>query len=128
MSAYDRKGKLLRVEDAEGEAQQKEGQPVVPKEDRADLKPFPLNPLFVSESVLSEDLRNRLYEEVVEKKKSVRTVSVMYGVDMRRVAAVVRLVTLEKQMAREVCVSFFFPLLLDACVGISRFPMMSKFD
>lgn len=115
LSAYDRKGKLLRVDDAEGEGKspQQDGQAVVPKESKADLRPFPLNPLFMSESVLSEDLRNRIYEEVVENKKSVRTVSVLYGVDMRRVAAVVRLVTLEKQMVREVCSDFFSAAVLE---------------
>lgn len=65
-------------------------------------KPFPLNPVFVSESVLSEELRNEIYEQVVNKGKSVKTVSVMFGVDMRRIGAVVRLVELEKRMKAEV--------------------------
>ncbi|EGE03308.1 hypothetical protein TEQG_02343 [Trichophyton equinum CBS 127.97] len=64
-------------------------------------KPFPLNPVFVSESVLSEELRNEIYEQVVNKGKSVKTVSVMFGVDMRRIGAVVRLVELEKRMKAE---------------------------
>ncbi|KAM5442322.1 hypothetical protein MferCBS31731_002697 [Microsporum ferrugineum] len=65
------------------------------------LQPFPLNPFFVSESVLSEELRNEIYDQVVNKGNSVRLVSVMFGVDMRRIGAVVRLVELEKRMKAE---------------------------
>ncbi|KAL4884173.1 eukaryotic mitochondrial regulator protein-domain-containing protein [Aspergillus karnatakaensis] len=64
-------------------------------------RPFPHNPAFVSEPVLSEELRNDIYEQVMVKKKSVRAVSVDMGVDMRRVAAVCRLVALEKRMRKE---------------------------
>ncbi|KAJ5947447.1 hypothetical protein N7466_000462 [Penicillium verhagenii] len=60
-------------------------------------RPFPNNRNFVSESVLSEDLRNEVYVRVVEKKKSLRAVSVELGIDMKRIAAVVRLVELERR-------------------------------
>ncbi|KAJ5134129.1 hypothetical protein N7526_005494 [Penicillium atrosanguineum] len=60
-------------------------------------RPFPSNPTFTSENILSEELRNEIYVLVVEKKKSVRAVSVQLGVDMKRIAAVVRLVELEKR-------------------------------
>ncbi|KAL1991732.1 hypothetical protein VTN49DRAFT_5040 [Thermomyces lanuginosus] len=60
-------------------------------------RPFPLNPYFVSEPILSEELRNAIYEKVVVQKQDVRTVSAQMHVDMRRVAAVVRLVELEKR-------------------------------
>ncbi|KAF7717816.1 Uncharacterized protein PECH_008460 [Penicillium ucsense] len=60
-------------------------------------RPFPGNSSFLSESVLSEELRNEIYVRVVEKKKSVRAVSVEFGVDMKRIAAVVRLVELERR-------------------------------
>ena len=65
-------------------------------------RPFPLNQAFVSESILSEELRNEIYEQVVVKKKSVRAVSYDMGVDMRRVAAVCRLVAMEKRMRQQV--------------------------
>ncbi|KAL2000542.1 hypothetical protein VTN02DRAFT_2949 [Thermoascus thermophilus] len=71
------------------------------EEQSGPARPFPLNPAFVSESILSEDLRNEIYRRVVEQKKSVRAVSVEMGVDMRRVAAVVRLVELEKRWRKE---------------------------
>ncbi|PKY06266.1 hypothetical protein P168DRAFT_288213 [Aspergillus campestris IBT 28561] len=61
--------------------------------------PFPLNPYFSAENILSEELRNEIHARVTGRnKKSVRAVSVELGVDMRRVAAVVRLVELEKRM------------------------------
>ena len=71
-------------------------------------KPFPLNPNFVSESVLSEELRGEIFRRVVGLKKSVRAVSVELKVDVRRVAAVVRLVQLERQWRSEVSLSLFF--------------------
>lgn len=89
LSAYDKRGKLLR----EGEDS---------KEGRDDLRPFPLNMHFVSESILSESLRQEIWRRVQIDKKSVRTVSVELGVEMRRVGAVVRLVELENQARLEV--------------------------
>lgn len=89
LSAYDRRGKLLR----EGEDT---------KETQEDLRPFPLNTHFFSESVLSEPLRLEVWRRVQVEKKSVRTVSVELGIEMRRVGAVVRLVELERQMRKEV--------------------------
>ncbi|GLI80788.1 hypothetical protein PoHVEF18_009145 [Penicillium ochrochloron] len=60
-------------------------------------RPFPGNRTFISEAVLSEDLRNEVYVRVVEKKKSLRAVSVELGIDMKRIAAVVRLVEMERR-------------------------------
>ncbi|EED17595.1 conserved hypothetical protein [Talaromyces stipitatus ATCC 10500] len=64
-------------------------------------QPFPLNPLFVSEPILSDELSNEIYKRVVVQGKSVRSVSVELRVDMRRVGAVVRLKELEKRMKNE---------------------------
>ena len=64
--------------------------------------PFPLNPHFVSESILSEALRLEIWKRVMVEKKSVRQVSVELGVEMRRVGAVVRLVEVEKRMRAKV--------------------------
>ncbi|KAJ5319140.1 Ribosomal protein S35 [Penicillium brevicompactum] len=69
--------------------------------DAAATRPFPHNPNFISESVLSEDLRNEVYHRVVEQKKSLRAVSVQLGIDMKRIAAVVRLVELEKRQRQQ---------------------------
>ena len=74
----------------------------LPPETLDDLRPFPLNSNFVSQSILSEDLRNEIWKRVQEQGKSVRQVSIEMGVDMRRVAAVVRLVEVERRMRAEV--------------------------
>ncbi|EEQ88831.1 hypothetical protein RJZ56_005072 [Blastomyces dermatitidis] len=92
ISAYNNNGMLIRS---------KEGGKDTDAETLEDLRPFPLNPTFVSESVLSEDLRNEIHRQVVEYGKSPREVSVMHGVDLKRVAAVVRLVELEKKWVAE---------------------------
>ncbi|KAJ5689446.1 hypothetical protein N7462_003838 [Penicillium macrosclerotiorum] len=65
--------------------------------DAESSRPFPNNRNFLSESILSEDLRNEIYVQVVEKKKSLRAVSVELGIDMKRIAAVVRLVEMERR-------------------------------
>ena len=75
-----------------------------------DLMPFPLNPHFISQSVLSEELRLEVWKRVQVDKKPVRQVSVELGIDMRRVGAVVRLVEVEKKMIAEVrCLSLSCP-------------------
>lgn len=65
-------------------------------------RPFPNNMTFISESVLSEELRNEVYYRVKEQKKSPRAVSVELGIDMNRIAAVVRLVELERRQREKV--------------------------
>ncbi|KAF7593237.1 hypothetical protein BBP40_011778 [Aspergillus hancockii] len=70
-------------------------------EHSAPLRPFPLNNNFLSEPILSMELRNEVYHRVVNLKKSVRAVSVDLGIDMRRVGAVVRLVELEKRQKQQ---------------------------
>jgi hypothetical protein len=79
-----------------------EGEKPIPKEDPGDLRPFPLNKYFQSQPVLSEELRQEIWRRVKTQGDSVRTVSTALNVEMRRVAAVVRLVELEKEMIREV--------------------------
>ena len=65
-------------------------------------QPFPMNPQFHSEPVLSEDLKEAIWHMVTQQGTSVRKVSATYEVDMRRVGAVVRLKEMEKQWVREV--------------------------
>ncbi|KAK2806764.1 hypothetical protein FQN49_008793 [Arthroderma sp. PD_2] len=96
LGSYDKKGNLLR--DRGKEEAEKAGEEHSSELRKQDYMPFPLNPTFTSESVLSEELRNEIYDQVVNKKNSVRHVSVLLGVEMRRVGAVVRLVELEKRM------------------------------
>jgi hypothetical protein len=74
----------------------------LPPEEKLDLRPFPLNSDFVSQSVLSEELREEIYNRVVNGGKSVKIVSAELGVDMNRVGAVVRLKTIEKDWVKKV--------------------------
>ena len=74
----------------------------LPKETAEDLMPFPMNRQFRSQAVLSEELKNAIYERVVVQGKSVRNVSAALGVEMRRVGAVVRLKAVEKEWETKV--------------------------
>lgn len=143
LGAYDRSGNLLRLrygaeqeneeEDKidesklsdeekakrieEKETKEKEDRHKMPKERASDLRPYPLNNDFRSQSVLSEELREELYKKIVDEKVDLSTVSALYGVDMRRVAAVVRLKAIEKNWVSEVC---------RAALPISPLPLASS--
>ncbi|KAI9676113.1 MAG: hypothetical protein M1817_000858 [Caeruleum heppii] len=65
-------------------------------ERQSDLKPFPTNPEFRSQSVLDEDLREEIYKRVADQEKSVKVVSAELGVEMSRIGAVVRLKAVER--------------------------------
>ncbi|KAL8974676.1 MAG: hypothetical protein Q9197_001080 [Variospora fuerteventurae] len=75
------------------------GKPI-PMETHDDLMPFPMNRLFRSQPVLSEELRDEIHK-MVQDGMSVRTVSEKLEVDMQRVGAVYRLKTIEHQWIQE---------------------------
>jgi hypothetical protein len=120
LSAYDKFGQLVRVKnqrqgqrnarpsrdgaenEVDAEQSQVETSSGLPRERASDMRPYPLNQDFRSESVLSEDLREELHRQVAVRGIDVSTVSAAYGVDVRRVAAVVRLKTIEKQWMQDV--------------------------
>ena len=77
--------------------------PVITKETVEDLMPFPMNRAFRSQSVLSEELKDVIWKRVMDDGKSVRDVSAALGVEMRRVAAVVRLKGVENEWNKQVC-------------------------
>lgn len=95
-------------------------------------RPFPNNQNFFSEPVLSEELRNEVYNRVVEQKKSPRVVSVELGIDMKRIAAVVRLVELENRQRAQVRTSllsaFFPPFLSDFASTLHAYDESQKID
>ncbi|KAL0937866.1 uncharacterized protein CTRU02_207597 [Colletotrichum truncatum] len=64
-------------------------------------QPFPLNPHFRSQPVLSEDMREEVYRRIKTQNQSLKSVSSDLGVDVRRVAAVVRMKEIEKQWVIE---------------------------
>jgi len=114
LNAYDRNGNLMRARNVgarkvrasglkEDEEKEKVGARALPRETTEDLMPFPLNRRFWSQAVLSEELKDSVWKRVMEDGKSVRDVSAVLGVEMRRVAAVVRLKAVEKEWEKQVC-------------------------
>ena len=99
-----RKPKQMRTEEANVG-------PPLPKESAEDLMPFPMNRQFRSQAVLSEEMKDAIYERVMVKGNSVRNVSAALGVEMNRVAAVVRLKAVEKEWEEQVCYSTEAPLI-----------------
>lgn len=75
----------------------------LPPETAEDLRPFPLNQYFRSQAVLSEDLREAIYQRVKKGGATVSLASVEFGVSNERVGAVVRLKQLEKEWIAQVC-------------------------
>ncbi|KAL8291080.1 hypothetical protein RB597_005561 [Gaeumannomyces tritici] len=63
--------------------------------------PFPLNPQFQSHPVLSEELRNDIWKRVMIQGEPMLSVSAELGVDVRRVAAVVRLKEVEEDWLKK---------------------------
>jgi hypothetical protein len=72
------------------------------------LQVFSTNPYFRSMPVLSFEARERIWENVMKAGLPLKAVSARYSVDVRRVAAVVRLMEMEKRMEENV--SFFLSL------------------
>jgi Eukaryotic mitochondrial regulator protein len=77
----------------------------LPPETARDWAPFPLNRTFISQPVLSDELREEIWLRVMKDEKTVREVSAELGVEMRRVGAVVRLKEVEKEWERLVSLS-----------------------
>jgi hypothetical protein len=65
-------------------------------------QPFPMNPLFRSQPVLSEETREEIWHQVVNLGSSLKAVSAVLNVDIIRVAAVVRMKQIEKQRILQV--------------------------
>lgn len=64
-------------------------------------RPFPENPFFRSQPVLGEETRELVWEKVVLNGESIKAVAAELSIDMRRVAAVVRLKQVEKSWISE---------------------------
>lgn len=94
-------------------------------------QPFPLNPLFRSQPVLDEHTKELIWDKVTQRGEALKAVSAEMGVDVRRVAAVVRLKQVEKQWVQDVssdacrfyrcCFSLFF------CAGAGAVMMRLQF-
>jgi hypothetical protein len=102
----------------EGEAEEKsskqtlkeEEEGALPPETAEDLRPFPINQYFRSQPVLSENLREAIYQRVKKDGATVSLASVEFGVSNERVGAVVRLKQMEKEWIAQVRSSHSSPL------------------
>ena len=75
----------------------------LPPETLEDLRPFPLNRYFRSQPVLSEELREAIYQFVTRDGHSLQLASTSFGVSNERIGAVVRLKQMEKEWIAKVC-------------------------
>ncbi|KAK6956449.1 hypothetical protein Daesc_001727 [Daldinia eschscholtzii] len=64
-------------------------------------RPFPLNPHFKSQPVLDDRAREFIWSKIIREGETVKAVSAELGVDIRRVAAIVRLKEVEKDWIAE---------------------------
>lgn len=91
-------GKETRRDTRDGKDEEGDGK--IPPETNRDLMPFPKNSSFISQRVLSEELREEIWSRIMKEGKTVREVSAGLGVSMERVGAVVRLMEIEKEWER----------------------------
>ncbi|KAK4161425.1 eukaryotic mitochondrial regulator protein-domain-containing protein [Cladorrhinum sp. PSN259] len=61
-------------------------------------RPFPSNPEYVSEPVLSDSARETIWEYATVRMMPLRALSAQFAVDIRRIAAVLRMKHIEKRM------------------------------
>jgi hypothetical protein len=101
---------VSKNEREERKTQQKTGEEEVrlPPETLEDLRPFPLNQYFRSQPVLSEELREAIYQFVTRDRHSLQLASTSFGVSNERIGAVVRLKQMEKEWIAKVCSIFPF--------------------
>lgn len=103
---------VRRDEETKKKQVEEDGQKL-PPETAEDLRPFPLNKYFRSQPVLSEDLREAIYQRVQRDGTTVSLASVEFGVSNERVGAVVRLKQMEKEWVAQVrAMVFSFQSLL----------------
>ncbi|KAI5916980.1 eukaryotic mitochondrial regulator protein-domain-containing protein [Camillea tinctor] len=60
------------------------------------LHPFPINPFYRSHPVLDEKARETVWRKVMQEGEPIKAVSAEFGIDINRVAAIVRLKEVEK--------------------------------
>lgn len=69
------------------------------------LQPFPGNRHCLTNNVISEDLKLRIYNEIQLEGLSAQQVSQNYGLKIPRVEAIVKLVEIEKKWDKHVCIT-----------------------
>lgn len=80
--------------------------PEFPQPERQDedghFYPFPLNPHYRSNKVLDDRSRELIWSKIMQEGETIKAVSAEFGVDIRRVAAIVRLKEVEKDWIAKV--------------------------
>lgn len=100
----------VRRDEEKQKTQEADASERLPPETAEDLRPFPLNKHFRSQPVLSEELREAIYQRVMRDGVTVSLASVEFGVSNERVGAVVRLKQMEKEWVAQVGPTFsLFP-------------------
>jgi hypothetical protein len=69
--------------------------------------PFPLNPQFKSKPILTDKARELIWKKIIIQGETIKAVSAEFGVDINRVAAVVRLKEVEKDWLAKVRYELF---------------------
>jgi hypothetical protein len=96
---------VRRLEEEANKTQKKgEEEERLPPETLEDLRPFPLNKYFRSQAVLSEELREAIYQYMADpvEPHTVPGTSSQFGVSNERVGAVFRLKQMEKEWIAQV--------------------------
>lgn len=74
---------------------------------------FPNNPLYRSEPVVNDPTRRLIYERATKDGQALKAIAAEMGLDVRRVAAIVRLKEAQNQATKSVCI--FLPFLPTFC-------------
>lgn len=93
-----------RLDEEAAKEDNKQKELKLPPESKEDLRPFPANRYFQSQPVLSEELREAIYQAMIDpvNPMSLQAASVHFGVSNERVGAVYRLKHMEKQWIAKV--------------------------
>lgn len=70
------------------------------------LHPFPQNLHCRTASIISDDLKQQIYSEVVENDALPQEIAHKYGIKLARVEAIVKLQKIEKGLREQVCIHF----------------------
>ena len=100
---YDTMNRLKKARDAPSTASRRD-------QTAQKQYPFPSNHHFVSQPVLSEELKEAIYKDIKAQGKTVRETSERFQVSMERVGAVVRMKQMERDWLEQVrCLRQPFP-------------------
>lgn len=68
------------------------------------LHPFPMNLECKTASIISDNLKAKIYHDAVEKELRHEEIAQKYGIKIARIEAIIRLYTIEQQWKQSVCI------------------------